>query len=126
MTLLGEVHFNQHLLPSQEGEWPSYSFVETKLSRFHYAFILFRASIGKRRVNASSIIKRLDPFKNVAPGLITSRIFRKKYVLLFESSKKAFDHTVVPTISLAAHAAYDSVYLQQRLIISAGVLRTSI
>src|SRR3989338_6503057 len=85
--------------------------VEPELSRFRYAFILFRASIAKCRVNTSSIIKSLDPFKNAAPGFITGRILREKYMFLLESSKKALDHTVVPTIPLATHAAYDSVHL---------------
>ena len=73
-----------------------------------------------------SVIKHGDVFQYVLLGVIASLVVLPLHLLLLQAAKEAFNHGVIPTVTLAAHTALEPVGLEQSPECFAGILRTPI
>ena len=74
----------------------------------------------------TSIIEQFNVLKDFAAGLDPGAPARLMHQLFLERGKEALGHRIVPAISLAAHAADDSMLRQQLLVLLAGILDAAV
>jgi hypothetical protein len=90
------------------------------------SFEFIRTQVTESRVPSLAIVKAPDVFEDFGAGLSSAVPLTVVNQFELEGSEEALRYRVVPAVSLAAHAAADSVPCQQPLIFRAGVLATAI
>ncbi len=69
-------------------------------------------------MGALAVVPPLDVLKDILAGLLPALVVSAVHPLLLQSGKEALHRGIIPTVSLAAHAAVDLLLLQQPLIVA--------
>jgi len=75
---------------------------------------------------ALTIVKYFNVVKNVGSSLSARSVFETIYPFRLQGMEEALHRSVVPTISLTAHAADKAVNLEFVLIVFTGILAASV
>ena len=73
-----------------------------------------------------TVVKANNLVRNIVCRLGVIVIVFMPYPLHFQIQEETFHDSVIPSVTFAAHAAYQVILLQQRLMFSAGVLRSPV
>ena len=84
-----------------------------------------RAFIVQSRVE-TAVIESINVLKDVLSSVEAGRVLLMGYQFLLQAAKETFNRSVIPAVSFAAHTATHALFGQQRLKISAGILRPTI
>ena len=77
-------------------------------------------------MQAIAVVEHGNIFQDILLGLVARLIVLPLHALLLQTTKKALDHTVVPTISLSTRAAQYAVGMQQAPERLARILRSAV
>ena len=73
-----------------------------------------------------SVVEYFDVLENRGARFGARREIFVMNQFRFQRTKEAFHDGVVPAVALAAHAANHAVFFQQRLVVTTGVLTSTI
>lgn len=87
---------------------------------------IVRAAVAQKGMQAVAVVEHHDVVDDVAPGLFPCLVTAPMHPLRFQRSKKALHHRIIPAVALPAHAALDTVSLEQQPEGPAGILDTPV
>src|SRR5690554_774751 len=87
---------------------------------------IVRAAVAQKGMQAMAVVEHHDVVDDVAPGLFPCLVTAPMHPLRFQRSKKALHHRIIPAVALPAHAALDTVSLEQQPEGPAGILDTPV
>lgn len=99
--------------------------MDTQLSTFPHRLELDRAPVAEGRVPATAIVER-QVAEHIQPCLFAGRIATPIHAFDFERMEKTLNTSIVPAISLAAHAHGNTMLLHRALMVEGAVLAAAI